>query len=144
MNDDIRGYRCPNCGAMIPVKSGRVLKCECCGSEFERTRSDLIPYQVVTFEGEDIVIGTRISQWEMDETFRDAVQAEDFLEYKLNEMARKLATSIMPYIEVVVHEDLERGGMLIRGKVRIGKPTRPLGKAQISTLTIQDRDFEVR
>lgn len=144
MNDDIRGYRCPNCGAMIPISRGRVLKCECCGAEFERTRSDLIPYQVVTFEGEDIVIGTRISQWEMDETFRDEVHAEDFLEYKLNEMARKLATSIIPYIEMDVSEDLPRGGMLIRGKLRVGKPIRPLGTARVNTLFIQEGDFEVR
>ena len=103
MNNDIKGYRCPNCGSMIPISSGRVLKCECCGSEFEKEHKDIQRIYTTNIDGEDVLIGTRIYGYEM-ECFK--ADPEGFLEYKLNDMAHKLAESILPHISIDVSEDL--------------------------------------
>ena len=66
MNNDIKGYRCPNCGSMIPISSGRVLKCECCGSEFEKEHKDIQRIYTTNIDGEDVLIGTRIYGYEME------------------------------------------------------------------------------
>ena len=35
---EFKAYRCPNCGNMLRLSdhSGRIYKCECCGTEYER------------------------------------------------------------------------------------------------------------
>ena len=139
MNNDIKGYRCPNCGSMIPISSGRVLKCECCGSEFEKEHKDIQRIYTTNIDGEDVLIGTRIYGYEMEYFKADP---EGFLEYKLNDMAHKLAESILPHISIDVSEDLRTGGLAIRAKVRVGQPVRNLGFAHINYPEIQS-DFYV-
>ena len=140
MSNNIKGYRCPNCGSMIPISGGRVLKCECCGSEFEKERNDIQRiYTTTNIDGEDILIGTRIYGYEMEHFKADP---EGFLEYKLNDMSRKLAAAILPHISIDVSEDIMTGGLAIRAKVRVGQPVRNLGFAHISYPEIQG-DFYV-
>ncbi len=126
--NDIKGYRCPNCGSMIPLKGGKILKCEACGTEFEREDNDIRPVYVTTIQGEDVVIGTRIYGHEMEAFTHDP---DGFLEYKLKGMAHELAQAILPYIELDVSHDIQTCGLAIRGKVRIGQPVHPLGTAWV-------------
>lgn len=123
---EITGYRCPNCGNMVPISRGSVLTCAYCGSQFEKERDS---YYHTTFEGDDIIIGTRITGWEMDE-IKKGDRGEEFLEYKLKEMAHKLAEALLPRIAIDVSEAPLTGDVLIRGKVRIGRPIEPLGIPQ--------------
>lgn len=115
---EYKGYRCANCGQMIPISQSRIIKCEYCGSEYEKENDLLKP---IKFE----VCETKLVTLEYRERLREEYLLNDnmkekYIEHTLDGIAHHLAKQIIPYIEVKSYRDLTTMETIISGRVKIG------------------------
>lgn len=115
---DYKGYRCPNCGSMIPATSRRIIKCGSCGSEYEREDEYLKPLIIEVSE-------VKLVNLEYRERLRDEYLINDnmkelYIKHTLDGIAHQLAKDIIPYMEVKSYKDLQTMETIINGRIKIG------------------------
>ena len=112
-----KGYRCANCGNMLPASRTGIIKCECCGSEYriedgmEPLRIERIPFQAVTL-GCEAIIPREILLENPNAAF----------EITLNRMARNLAEKLVPVMDLTVRVDPLRADYLLQARLRAAIP----------------------
>ena len=117
---ELKGYRCPNCNAMIPIpKHGNIYKRECCGSESEKEQDYLKPLKVEVCNAKLVTLGYKTAI--QDEYLKDETIKEKVIEHNLNNMAHELAKKIIPYMEIEIYKDPYKMLTIINGKVRIAE-----------------------
>ena len=117
---ELKGYRCSNCGQMLPISSGRIFKCEYCGSEYEKENEDLKPLLVETCEAKLITFESKVRL--NDHILADERCKEDYIKATLSTVAHQLAEQIVPYMEVKSYKDIRSMTTVIGGKIRIAEP----------------------
>lgn len=117
---DLKGYRCPNCGNMIPISRSNIYKCEYCGSEYEKENEYLKPLLVETCEAKLITFESKARL--DDHILADEKCKEDYIKATLSTVARQLAEQIIPYMEVRSYKDISSMTTVIGGKIRIAEP----------------------
>lgn len=122
-----RGYRCPNCSAMLPIsKTYRgICTCECCGSEYRiKNEYEIEPLKVEVCRVDLVPIAA--SQIIDDNVLYEAEQCgekEKFIEYNLKSLSKQLAEQIIPFMEVYAEKDPRYMHTTIHSGIRIAKPT---------------------
>lgn len=114
---EIKGYKCPNCGSMIPIpRSGRIFKCEHCGSEYEKENDYLYPIKIEVCNAKLVTLECRKSI--PDEYMRGDIK-EAVIEHTLNSIAHELAKSIVPFMEIKSYKDICNLTTVIGGRIKI-------------------------
>lgn len=117
---DLKGYRCPNCGQMIPISQGRIFKCEFCGSEYEKEDDYLKPLRVEVINAKIVKLEYKAK---LDEYYlRDERYKEDYINHTINDIAHKLAEQIVPFMEIRSYKDMREMTTIISGRVRVAEP----------------------
>lgn len=114
---EYKGYRCPNCGQMIPLSQNRIIKCEYCGSEYEKEQDTIKPLRIEVCNAEIITLGYK--QRLREEYLVNENIKEKYIEHTIDGIAHHLAKEIVPYTEVKSYRDLATMETIISGKVRI-------------------------
>lgn len=117
----IKGYRCPNCNSMIHISNSRILRCECCGSEFERTDDYIKPLKVEVCEVPIVTLGTCVSIPAFE--LRTRPDARDYIiGSTVERISRELADQIIPFIQFQNEHDVMNDQYRLYGRVKIADP----------------------
>lgn len=115
-----KGYRCANCGNMLPISWNGVMKCPSCGSQYKEeggmlslVRVEKIPFESTTIAGRVII-----------DPYLFYKKPEAAFELSLKRMASNMAEQIMPLMEVETYYDHARAEYEIRGRIRVAVPSR--------------------
>ena len=120
---NLKGYRCGNCGAMLPLSRSRqgLVICTCCGSEYKIEGEEVCPFVVhqIPYETEHLACKVYIPREELmyDKAFA--------VEHALKHMATEIAKGIVPFMDMDYVFDPNPMLYKLQGSVRICHPTRP-------------------
>lgn len=115
---EIKGYRCPNCGSMIPIPSnGRIYKCKYCCSEYEKEYDYLKPLKIEVCEAR--LVNLMYTETIPDEYLVNADIKEKVIEHTLNNIAHELSKQIVPFMEIESYKDFEKMVTVVKGRVKI-------------------------
>lgn len=118
---NLQGYRCPNCDAMIPISRNGIYKCECCGSEYEKADSyGIRPLQVEVCNAELVTLAAKGVIHE--EYLVDPDMKEKIVEMTVEGIAKEIAGSLVPLMEIETCRDPFEMKTIIAGKVRVARP----------------------
>lgn len=120
------GYRCPNCGAMLPIsKTYRgICTCQHCGGEYKITDSYMVePFTVEVCQLPliDIKMQQLIS-YETIEQIKWANAEETYMEHVMDAIAMNLSKKLLPFMETYVERDAFTLGTVINGRIRVARP----------------------
>ena len=107
--------KCPNCGGNVDRER---MICPYCGTQFKRENDQSI-LRIETYNPRMEVLGGTVM---LDDRFVDMVGIEDASQMVINELAKKVADSIAPFMEVQTTPDFERCGVMVSARVRILRP----------------------
>lgn len=116
-----KGYRCANCGNMLPISRSGIMKCECCGSEYKVEDDQVIPFRVehIQFRTETIgasyVIPEEMLKYNPEAAF----------EVTLEKMAHGMAEKIAPLMDIRVGYDPMYFTYKLDAKLRVAIPSQP-------------------
>ena len=115
------GYRCNNCGNMLPISRSGVLKCQFCGSEY-KVKEDYSVTPVIVrqqlFDYETLEGRTVIPDW----LLRDANNKEKLFETTLSQMARNMSEKLLPLMQLSYNYDPEYMQYNLYGRIRVAIP----------------------
>lgn len=108
-------YLCPQCGGKVNRSS---LICEHCGTQFKE-KTDII--KIVA---EQPGVHTLSASYAIPKEYIYQIGAEEAAKMALNEIARKMANCIMPFIKVRTDNEIfiEQNEMYVRGDLRVLDP----------------------
>lgn len=117
---DLKGYRCPNCGNMIPISRSNIYKCEYCGSEYEKEDDWLKPLRVEVCEAHlvNLDFKTKLN----DVYLKDEQIKEKYIQHTVDGIAHELAKQIVPFMEIRTYKDMREMTTVIAGRVRVAEP----------------------
>lgn len=121
--DELTGYRCPNCGQMLPISRSGIFTCEFCGSQYEKENSWLRPLtvQVCTARLQKLVAKEYIPDHVVKEL--DAANCKgDYSEMVLKRMAHQLGESLIPFMKIRTYKDIKTMTTIIGAEVRVAEP----------------------
>lgn len=107
--------KCPNCGGNVDRER---MICPYCGTQFKRDyesnvlRIETYNPQVETLSGKII----------LDKMFVDTVGLEEASNMAVHELAKKVADSIAPFMELHTQNDYQHLGVTVSARVRILRP----------------------
>ena len=115
----LTGYKCPNCGSMIPIpKKGRIYHCPYCDSDYEKEDDDFLrPLTVEVCQARLVTLGCKRSV--PREYIRHREVTEKAIEMTIKDSAHELAEGIIPYMEFEEYFDPEQMTTIIGGRVKI-------------------------
>lgn len=122
-DDKPKGYRCPNCGQMLPISRSGVMKCQYCGGEF-KTDDGYAPLRIEEVHFRAIEIGCQVQVPEF--VFTD--NPERAIALSLHEMSKQMAEKLIPLMNLRVDTDplwLNEGRIKIQGRIKVGIPDMP-------------------
>lgn len=117
----LTGYKCANCGQMLPIPKGNIFKCEYCGSEYERDDyTDVLkPLYVQVLHAD---VATLKSNYILDRyTMQHTDRAQDALEHAIENCANKMAEQLVPYIEWHTYTRPE-DFVVVEGRLKVVRP----------------------
>lgn len=117
----VKGWRCPNCGQMLPV-GGRIMKCQFCGTEFEKS-DDYEQFGIgkvlwLPMGTSEICRYVKIPAY----YFRDEKDQKGAVMYGFQKMCEEFADELMKYVEFEVTQDHMHDHILMRGRVKVVRP----------------------
>lgn len=120
------GYRCPNCGAMLPIsKTYRgICTCQHCGGEYKITDDYMVEpltVEVCQVPLIDIKMQQLISH-EAIEQIKWSHAEEAYMEHMMGAMAINLSKKLLPFIETYVEQDMFTMNTVINGRIKVAKP----------------------
>lgn len=120
---NLKGYRCGNCGAMLPLSRSRqgLVICTCCGSEYMIEGNNPIPYTVHHIPYKTDTLGCKV-YIPREELMYDKAFA---VEHALQHMVTEISKGIVPFMDVDYIFDPDPMLYKLQGSVRICHPTRP-------------------
>lgn len=119
---DLKGYRCPNCGQMLPISKSRggIVTCEYCGSEYKvegddpfNLRIERIPFRSVRFSMQASI---------PRECCYNGEDMKMAFHYTVEELANALAEKLLNIMEIEVCQDIPYGDFKVRSSMRVAVP----------------------
>ena len=116
---DLKGYRCPNCGQMLPISRSGIYTCEYCGSQYKaEDEYGVLKIERLPFKSIQLTLQKRIAlEYLID-------RPQEILAYSLEEMAKEMAEKLLPYMEYDIAQDPQYMDCRMRGRIRIAIPER--------------------
>lgn len=107
---------CTHCGAAL---NPNTLKCEYCGTQYERRRDEFCNTQII------LKYPSHIQKLCGEIAIPDhimGISAETAAEYSMKELTHRLAEALAPYMKVETMRDPYTRTQIIRGSVRVVDP----------------------
>ena len=116
------GYRCANCGKMLPASRVGIVKCECCGSEYRIEDN----YTLRPLKVEQLPFNVQIlrGQTEIPREFLQ-YDPQGVFESSLHRMAEQMAEKLMPLMQLDLQYDPMRMHYIIGSQIRVAYPSTP-------------------
>ena len=115
-----KGYRCANCGNMLPISRDGIMTCPSCGSQYKEEDGMLAPVRVEHIPFESTTIAGRI----VIDPYLFYNNPEAAFEVSLKRMAQMMAEKIMPLVELETHYDIATLRHELYGRLRVAIPNR--------------------
>ena len=112
----LEALQCQNCGGTINSCS---LKCEYCGTQYERKNERGITHYVQTCPAQ---VHSLASQVEIDEDLLRNVPQDRIAEYTVRELVNAFAEALVPFVKLETEKSCCRRTQIIRGTVRVIEP----------------------
>ena len=107
--------KCPNCGGNVDRER---MICPYCGTQFKREHDPNI-LRIETYNPRTRVLETKVM---FSEHELNMLGIENASEIMVHEMAKKIANSLVPFMEVKTSYDPQRFEHILRARVRVLEP----------------------
>ena len=120
---EVTGYRCSNCGKMLPISTASkgIVTCDCCGSQYKIKDSYLEPMRIITSHINFTTVEGRVVI--PDYILRDVGDRTSFMEMTLQNMAKNLAEKLVPLMKLETNYDARRMEWNLYGSLQVGVPS---------------------
>ena len=120
---EVTGYRCSNCGKMLPINTARnnIVTCECCGSQYRIKDSYLEPMRIITSHLNFTTVEGRVII--PDYILREVGDRPSFMEITLENMAKNLAEKLVPLMKLETNYDIRRMEWNLYGSLQVAVPS---------------------
>lgn len=119
---EVTGYRCTNCGKMLPISNAQrgIVTCECCGSQYKIKDSYLEPMRIITSHLNYTTVEGRVVI--PDYILREVGDRTSFMEMTLQNMAKNLSEKLVPLMRLETCYDPMEMAWNLYGSLRVAIP----------------------